>query len=134
MQFPIVCLILSLFIHNRVHASGIAAGILTLANIPLLTLSYHLNKSQNDVENTGSVKRAFLFTFHPRSNLTELVWMFVLTPGYAFLLTYKMDWGMFYMAIFSSYSMTGEPIPEITPYLTNKDFHLLSHHYQRVYY
>lgn len=119
---------------NRLHASGIAAGILTLANMPLLSLSYYLSRRINDEDKTGSLIKAFFFTFHPRSNLAELVWLFLLTPSYAFLLTYNMDWGMFYMAIFSSYSMTGEPIPEITPYLTNRDFHLLSHHYQRVYF
>lgn len=58
----------------------------------------------------------------------------ILTPIYGFLLTYQMSWPMFYMSILSSYSMLGEPIPELTPYLPNKDFHILSHHYQRVYY
>ena len=44
MQFPIVCLILSLYMDDRLNASGIAAGILTLANMPLLAVSYYLNK------------------------------------------------------------------------------------------
>lgn len=97
-------------------------------------MSYFIGKKNFDEEDSGLVKRMFIFSVHPRTNLLELLWLLFLTPSYGFLLTYKMDWGMFYMSIFSSYSMLGEPVPEITPYLTNQDFHLFSNHYQRVYY
>lgn len=125
MLFPIICLLLSWYLPNKLHASLIAAGSLTLANVPFLITSFVIAKRSE--ENTGSITRALLFTFHARSNVAELLLVILLTPCYAFLLTYKMNWAMFYMAIVSSYSMTGEPIPEITPYLTNQDFHLLSY-------
>jgi len=118
---------LSIFVENKIIASGIAAAVTAILNIPALVTSYTLNRKVADTENISSFWRAFLFIVHPRSSVLELLWLIVLTPAYAFLMTYKMDWGMFYMAIFSSYSMLGEPIPEITPYLTDKDFHLLSH-------
>ena len=93
----------------------------------MLIRSYGFNRKLTEAEKQGKVWETFFFIFHPRSGLKELLWVILLTPGYAFILTYRMDWGMFYMALLSSYSLLGEPIPEITPYLTDKDFHLLSH-------
>jgi len=116
-----------MFVSNKIVASGIAAGALSVLNLPILVLSYAYSKRFTDTENLGSIQQAFLFVFHPRSNIKELLWLIILTPGYAFILTYTMDWGMFYMSLMSSYSMLGEPIPEITPYMTDKDFHLFSH-------
>ena len=78
-------------------------------------------------------RRSFLFWIHPRSNISELLLALLLGPITAFMLTFNFSWILFVVSIFSCYSLLGEPIPELTPYLTNSDFHILSHHYQRVY-
>jgi len=66
MQFPVVCLLLSLYIDDKIHASGIAAGILTLANVPPLLISYFFGRRSLKDENIGRATQALLFTFHAR--------------------------------------------------------------------
>lgn len=52
-QFPVVCLLLNLFIKNKVIASGIAAGILTFVNVPLQLISYFNRSKLYETEETS---------------------------------------------------------------------------------
>ena len=71
---------------------------------------------------------------HPRSNILELLWVMILAPGVTFLACASISWQVIVVTFFSCYSLLGEPIPETTPYVPNGNFHILSDHYQRVYY
>jgi len=113
----------------------IAAGVVTLLNWPILIASFAMSRKEKKIgdEDDEAValcsSKSFKFFVHPRSSVIELIWAMLLTTSVTFLACTDPSWQVFAVSIMSCYSLLGEPIPETTPYLTNGNFHILSHHY-----
>ncbi|CDW89360.1 pecanex-like protein 4 [Stylonychia lemnae] len=127
--------ILAFILQKQINSKSIASVAKDISDVPFFS------------------KENYLFLIPARSSIIELIIAVILTGVYGALMTYfihertlmmllhdfKNTQDTYYIItivtiFFSSYSLFSSPIPESTPYLTNDQFSIFSHHYQRVFY